>query len=30
MTVAGGAVELNGLDLSEASLFISIGKPNMD
>ena len=30
VTVAGGAVELNGLDLSEASLFISIGKPNMD
>ena len=30
VTVAGGAVELSGLDLSEASLFISIGKPNMD
>ena len=30
VTVAGGAVELNDLDLSETSLFISIGKPNMD
>lgn len=30
VTVAGGAVELSDLDLSETSLFISIGKPNMD